>query len=227
MNLKLPVFIFLPGPSLENVVPFTSKLLSLGAIKGTLNRFNILEKVLGFQFDIVYISSIKRLEEVKQEAIDFTWRKNSDLFITNKRCERLCPSLFFYGDNNKIITSELGFKPGVWYNSLIGMCLTLAQLGFDKIYIFGCDGEVRDLKNVYFAQKEIDPEKESFPMRKQSIEADTHQMNKYFWKTFEEFGVKKRPLITNIILGKSSAVTCFPTLTIENFFEVMYECGNL
>jgi hypothetical protein len=225
MNPKHPVFIFLPGPSLANIVPFLPQILGMGAVKATVNRFGILERTLGFRFNIVYLTSIKRLNEVLEETLLFTRRSEENLLITNTRCTRLCPRLFFEGVPSRIKVSDLGFLPQKWYNSLTGLCLVLGDMGFKNIYLFGCDGYINDLNKVYFAQGEIDPSKENFEMRKQTIEADTLQMNREFWRTFSYFNVKQKPHITNVLAGVPSAVECFPRMQIEDFLEVIGECG--
>lgn len=221
-NGKYPVFIYLPGPSLAEVIPYRKILGSLGVLPTSLNRFTILEKRLGFEFSVVYISSLKRMGEMLNDVDQFLSRKRINLLVTNQRCfqtykDRLwnenCPA--------KILVSDIGFDPVKWYNSLTALILVLTSLGFEKFYLFGCDGEIPKGEKVYYAQDDIPIlHNENFLMRRQTIVADTLQMNKEFWKTFEQFGLTYKGItIKNVRTGTKSAVTCFPEIDITQAID--------
>lgn len=215
-----PVFICLHGPSLKNLEPRIGKLYGEKKIATwtTLNRFPILEKKLGILFDAVYCSSPARMEELLPDVIALL--KRGGKFVTNseiagkhapsfKEARKERPSIDWY-------ISDLAFEPGVWHNSLTAFLLFLADKGFKEIYLFGCDGGTfEDNDPIYYGEELIDPSKENFVAREQSIPRDTKLMNEEFWGLFEKYEVKNKPEIINVT--DRSHVTCFKTMTWKEF----------
>ena len=60
-----PVFVCLQGSSISDIADHLPRLLSLDVLWASLNRFDILEQKLDIKFDIVWLSSVERLHQIR------------------------------------------------------------------------------------------------------------------------------------------------------------------
>ena len=214
-----PVYIILPGPSVEKIKPYLTRLEKIPHVKATVNRFNILEKRLAVKFGVVYVSSILRFDELEVRLVKFMKRKGTKL-ITNSNCfYKFMFSFKDFRNGKEYFVSDLGYEPGTWHNSLTNLILAMAWMGFQRFFLFGCDGYADSSENVYFSQKDIKPEDENFGNRVISINRDTRVMNDQFWKLFTKYRMWHTPTVMNV--SPDSKVECFQKLTHEEACHIL------
>lgn len=218
-----PVTIILPGRSLKDTGHLVKKAQSAGHLLATVNRFPVLEKRLDIKFDIVYVSSPTRFEELQQDIFEFIHRISTKAFLTNSKIIEAYPAFFRQVDHldyHKLCISDLAYEPGVWHNSLTALLLTLFLSKYNRICLLGCDGKIESEGEVYYAQEDIKVF-EDFSMRKKTIERDTITMNNAFWGLFEEtFGRDARQYFHVVNVNPDSAINIFPKMHPANFLNI-------
>lgn len=228
LGTRKPVFLLLPGPSLEELESRIPRLQDLDVNWASLNRFNLLEEKLGILFNLVYISSPVRVEELKEEIVHLL--RTSGIFVTNSQITAEYEHLYRKARNmgspsTTWYCTNLAYEPGVWHNSLTAFLLWLSNMGFKEIYLFGCDGgKVGKNGNIYYGQELIDTQKEQFDARKLSIPRDTQLMNEQYWSLYKKYFVQNKPKIINV--NDDSLVTCFDKLTWGEFDALVHAAST-
>ena len=125
---------------------------------------------------------------------------NGGSLITNKNFQDKKPDIFKAisegNSEGEVILTEIGYEPDAWVNSVTAFLWYLSNEGYERIYIFGCDGGlIQGQDTVYYGEELLGdiPEK-----RKYSYIKDTKRMNKSFWDGYARYGINNVPDIINV-----------------------------
>lgn len=177
-------------------------------IWGGMNTFKPIEdrilKQRGKNFDLVYCSSNTRFEENYDDLMQVKMNPQRVLISS------YCCSYYFELSVNEILISDLG----VGFNSLSAFLYTIMNYGPSRIILFGADGYVENLNNVYYGQEKYDGE--NFFHRKITIEKDTKIMNETFWKICDYWNIPRCKIYN---CSPKSAITCFDKIDYRNKME--------
>ena len=193
----------------------------------TVNDFYILEDKLDVKFDFVWLTSSLSMrlgngEKRKVHEI-YKYIRDGGTLITNMNFKNKYKDLFKEISEEdlegEVVSTEIGYIPGRWVNSLTALLWYLSNEGFTSIFLFGCDGGlIQGQKNAYYEEGMRDFVHAN---RSQIHAKDTDRMNKGFWEWYDKKDrVIKKPCIINVT--NDSLVTCFETITWEEFHEVLH-----
>lgn len=223
MKISNPVFVLMHGPSLVEVEKRIGKLKQLNPIWATVNDFHVLEKKLGIELDMVYVSARCRFEERVQNLIRYV--KNGGFYITNVDIRLNYTRMFEQMDRKdskgKYTVTSLAHEPGISHNSMTVLLLWLSEIRRpSEIYLFGCDGgRPPGCSTLHYGE-------DVFPLENNEewISKDTETLNERFWGLYEKHKIEFKPRIVNVT--DFSYVNCFEKMSWKDFDAYLNETSK-
>ena len=214
-----PVFILLPGKSIERLESHILCLKGKKICYTSINRFNTIEQnilsKIGERFSLIHCHANPGLEQFTPSLVKFLKRKDKNMLMTTTYAASFFNSKYpdFISEFREKIWLTVDFQH-IRANSLTAFLVVLMTAGVKTIILFGSDGCVDESRKgqvaSYYHSENFEPD------RTCALTRDTVMFNTQFPLVMDEYN-KKGTKIFNCSPG--THIHRIPKITYENLYK--------